>query len=292
MAVTVGMQNDPGGTAPGATLAPPSRVWPVRVLIVDDAASTRRFLTGLLAECPQVDIVGEANNAVRAIDAADVLQPDLVLLDLSMPGVDGASCLEGILRVAPGALVVILSGMDQRFAPRLLRDGAKAFIPKGLEPFALLDRLSDVLGVVLTPTPLAPESAVPAPDGHRSAARPPTRAVVCDDDPMSRRLVGEILASCDVRVVADTATVPNLLAVVEMARPELVVLDLWLEGTPGTAALPELRKRSPESIVIVYSAYEEWRSKAMAAGASAFVVKPDFTELRSHLLLLVPASRP
>jgi DNA-binding NarL/FixJ family response regulator len=264
-------------------------VWPTRVLIVDDAASTRRFLRGVLEYCPEFDVAGEADDGATAVQMAEALQPDVVLLDLSMPVTDGATALAELLRVAPHARVIVLSGMDEKgTAAPLLAAGATAYIPKGLAPFELLERLGTIIGRSVTlqrPTsadgPIL--SAVPSPQAQ---AQP--RAIICDDDPTSRHLVTQVLENCDVAVLAETDGVPNLLAVVELAKPEIVVLDLWLEGTTGTIAVPEIRKLSPRTLIIVYSAYEEWRDKALAAGAAAFVAKPHFDQLEAAILRLTP----
>jgi CheY-like chemotaxis protein len=120
-----------------------------------------------------------------------------------------------------------------------------------------------------------PTRAVP---GH---AQP--RAVICDDDPTTRRLVAQILANCDVDVVAETDTVPHLLLVIGLAQPDLLVLDLWLEGTPGTSALPDIGGISPGTYVVVYSAYAELKERALASGAASFVAKPNFVALEDGI---------
>jgi CheY-like chemotaxis protein len=251
-------------------------------LIVDDAASTRRFLRGVLEYCPQFDVAGEAENGASAIEMADALQPDVVLLDLSMPVSDGSSALSGLLRVAPNARVIVLSGTDTKAAAPLLAAGATAFVPKGLAPFELLDRLGSILGQPVTMQRVALVPERPADTGTK-AERSQFRAMLCDDDAMARHLVSRILTSLEVPVLAETDGVPHLLSAVRLSQPELVVLDLWLEGTPGTSAIPEIRTISPGTIVIVYSAYEEWKDKALAAGATAFVAKPNFGELEAHI---------
>ncbi|MCU1352723.1 MAG: DNA-binding response regulator [Acidimicrobiales bacterium] len=303
--------------APDAVPAPmpavPAR--PVRFLIVDDAASTRHLLRAVLEHCPQFAVAGEADNGVIAVERAVMLQPDVILLDLSMPVADGSSVLGQLLRAAPNARVIVLSSTDPACAAPLLAAGASAFLPKGLYPFDLIERLGRILGRGVTlqpegpadvPDEMADDVAVDAPvdeapevASHEpiadTAPTPPSvrpRAVICDDDPMVRRLVAELLASSDVDVIAETSVVPNLLTVVDLSQPELVVLDLWLEGITGTSALPEIHRISPRTLVFVYSAYEEWSDKAMAGGAAAFVAKPNFHLLDEAIRRLAPRSVP
>jgi DNA-binding NarL/FixJ family response regulator len=118
----------------------------LRVLIVDDAASTRRFLRTVLEYAPQFDVVGEADNGGTAIELTEALQPDVVLLDLSMPVVDGASALSGLLLAAPSTRVIVLTGTSKNAAAALLVAGATAFVTKGLAPFELLEQLGSILG--------------------------------------------------------------------------------------------------------------------------------------------------
>ncbi|MCU1452826.1 MAG: two-component response regulator [Acidimicrobiales bacterium] len=291
------------GQSPGPAAPAPTRAHldsPLRFLIVDDAASTRRLLRAVLEHSPRFEVAGEADNGAIAIERAAMLQPDVVLLDLSMPLADGASALGDLLRAAPSTRVIVLSSSGAERAAPLLAAGATAFIPKGLNPFELLERLGRILGreaAVLEPevaSDLPREEAPAVPPDVPVAGPAPTppqlrpRAVICDDDPMARRLVAEVLTSSNVDVIAETNVVPNLLSVVEMAKPELIVLDLWLEGIPGSSALPELRRLSPRSLVFVYSAYEEWSGKALAAGAAAFIAKPNFHLLGEAIQRLTP----
>jgi two-component system nitrate/nitrite response regulator NarL len=86
----------------------------VRVLVVDDHPLTRAALSGLL-EQSAFSVVGEAADGREAIDRARELQPDLVLLDLSMPGLDGLEALPRLRAAAPDSEVVVLtaSGTEQ-----------------------------------------------------------------------------------------------------------------------------------------------------------------------------------
>ncbi|MEA3021105.1 MAG: hypothetical protein QOI47_2629 [Actinomycetota bacterium] len=258
--------------------------WPTRVLIVDDAPSTRHFLRAVLEYCPQFEVAGEAADGSSAIEMAAVLQPDVVLLDLSMPGRDGSSALGALLQAAPNCRVLILSGTAEDRAGPLLAAGATAFVPKGLAPFELIERLGTILGL-----PVVVERNAAVPNVGTTIVRARPTAVVCDDDTMARRLVAEVLDGCGVSVIAETDVVPSLLAVIELVKPELVVLDLWLEGTTGASAIPEIRKRSPGTQVVVYSAHEDWKEDALACGATAFVAKPNFDVLGAAIHWLIPS---
>jgi CheY-like chemotaxis protein len=122
----------------------------LRVLLVDDAASTRRFLRAVLDSIDSLLFAGEAANGVDAVDLAAACQPDIILLDLSLPDISGAQLLPDLLRVAPFARVVVLSNNSRMQGPELVLAGATGFIEKGLPSKALIAQLEVVLG-----TPLA-----------------------------------------------------------------------------------------------------------------------------------------
>jgi DNA-binding NarL/FixJ family response regulator len=261
---------------------------PIRVLVVDDARSTRRFVRAVLEVTDRYEVVGEADNGVTAVTMAAIIRPDVVLLDISMPEMDGRHALRAMLRAVPGVRVVVLSAMDDSVVATVIEGGAIGFIPKGLPP----DEFLALLDAAVRQLPQAePQELPPEPPVVLVAPRPTEwRAVICDDNPMDRHLVGQVLETCGIVVVAEVAVVPSLMAVVEMAKPDLVLLDLWLEGAPGSSALPEIQRVSPHTVVVVYSAHEGWRNQAMAAGAAAFVAKPNFYELQTSIRRLVPGA--
>lgn len=93
------------------------------------------------------EIVGEAENGDEAVAMAKQHQPDLVLLDVSMPVKDGLEALPVIRNVSPNAKVVMLSGFEaSRLASTALESGASAYLEKGIPPGELVTELLKVLG--------------------------------------------------------------------------------------------------------------------------------------------------
>jgi DNA-binding NarL/FixJ family response regulator len=84
----------------------------VRLLIVDDHPVVREGLRGMLATDPTLDVVGEASSGEDALAKVGELQPDVVLMDLRMPGLDGARATERISREHPGVRVIVLTTYD------------------------------------------------------------------------------------------------------------------------------------------------------------------------------------
>jgi DNA-binding NarL/FixJ family response regulator len=105
-----------------------------RVLVVDDHPLTRDALGSLLAQ-GGFDVVGEAADGVEALDLAESLQPDLILLDLSMPGLDGLAALPRLRDAAPACEVVVLtaSGTEENLLAAI-RGGAAGYLLKSEPP--------------------------------------------------------------------------------------------------------------------------------------------------------------
>ncbi|WP_322762840.1 response regulator transcription factor [Frankia sp. Cr2] len=121
----------------------------VRVVVADDADGVRDLVCLLLEMEPDFVVVGQARNGVEAVDVVSRTGPDLVLLDVSMPVMDGLAALPGVRRAAPDARVVIFTGFsEQALGERAAALGAHALIEKGLAADSLVDRLRDVCGRV------------------------------------------------------------------------------------------------------------------------------------------------
>jgi DNA-binding NarL/FixJ family response regulator len=106
-------------------------VAPIRVLVCDDVEAFRALMRYTLQEDPGIEVVGEAADGAAAIDAAERLQPDVVLLDLTMPVLDGIDAIATVLERAPGTRVVALSGWGaDRMAQAALDQGAVAYLEK------------------------------------------------------------------------------------------------------------------------------------------------------------------
>jgi DNA-binding NarL/FixJ family response regulator len=115
-----------------------------RILLVDDHPLTRSALAGLLAQ-HGFDVVGEASDGEEAVESAAALRPDLVLLDLSMPGMDGLTALPRLREAAPDCEVVVLtaSGTEENLLGAI-RGGAAGYLLKSEPPERIVDFLRGV----------------------------------------------------------------------------------------------------------------------------------------------------
>jgi diguanylate cyclase (GGDEF)-like protein len=119
---------------------------PTRVLVVDDDRGLRALLGLLLDDDPAYDLVASAADGREAVALARHHQPDLVLLDLAMPGVGGLEALPLLRAVAPGAEVVVVSGLEPAdVEDEAVARGARAFVGKELGPDRLVAELSRLL---------------------------------------------------------------------------------------------------------------------------------------------------
>lgn len=105
---------------------------PCRVLVADDAADVRQLLCVLLDIEEDFTIVGQAADGAEAVRLTEQCRPDLVVIDLSMPGMDGLQAVPEIRRINPASKLVIFSGFEtttvEQVAQRL---GADGYIEKG-----------------------------------------------------------------------------------------------------------------------------------------------------------------
>jgi DNA-binding NarL/FixJ family response regulator len=112
-----------------------------RVLVVDDVRDLRMLLRMALDQDEAFEVIAEAADGVEAIEQASLHQPDLVVLDLSMPVLDGLEALPRILESAPGTRVVVLSGFEgARMRGPALAAGAVGYVEKG-DIYAVVEAL-------------------------------------------------------------------------------------------------------------------------------------------------------
>jgi len=118
---------------------------PIRILIADDHTLFREGLRALLNAVPDTQVVGEAANGQDAVAGAEALQPDVILMDVQMPGLNGIDATRRILHVSPhiGIIVVtMLEDDDSVFSA--MRAGARGYILKGADKAEMLRAIRSV----------------------------------------------------------------------------------------------------------------------------------------------------
>lgn len=107
----------------------------IRVLIVDDQPLVRRGLSLILSPDPAFEVVGEAEDGAQAVVLAQRLSPDVVVMDIRMPVLDGVGATGELARTLPGCRVLALSTFDMdEYVVAALRAGAYGFLPKDVSP--------------------------------------------------------------------------------------------------------------------------------------------------------------
>lgn len=116
-----------------------------RIVVADDHTLIRRGIVGLLNAQPDMEVVGEASNGREALDSAVRLSPDVVLMDIGMPGTNGLEATREIRKQVPAAQVLILTVHDREdYLFQALRAGASGYILKGADVQDLLTAVRSV----------------------------------------------------------------------------------------------------------------------------------------------------
>lgn len=270
----------------------------LRVLIIDDSAFMRASLRHIVSHTPGFTVVGEANDGLAGVEAIRNLRPDVVTLDLDMPGLDGIGVLKRVRPPRGGAPVVIMVSAFTTQGAALtlsaLSAGAIDFVPKASEHFKtdlaqvgeLLRSKLAVAAAILTgrdsppPKPRPAEPSVPA-VGEPRAARPCAPA----SPP-----VGEGRAAAPPSTAA-----PPLRSVTVVGAPDLVVVAA---STGGPQTLPDfLRPICPYSAPIVIAqhipaVFSRSLADSLASTLGVAVVEAeDGKELTGNTVYLLPGGR-
>ncbi|GAA2527374.1 response regulator transcription factor [Pilimelia columellifera] len=171
----------------------------IRVLLVDDEPMVCALLTTILSAAGDINVVGQAHDGVAAVNAVVQHRPDVVLMDLRMPGVDGITATRQISRMARPPAVVALTTFDaDAHVQRALRAGAVGFVVKSTPPEDLVDVVRVVADGHTVLSPAAARSLLFA-TGVRADARAALRVLT----PRERDVLaflGQGLSNADIGV--------------------------------------------------------------------------------------------
>jgi DNA-binding NarL/FixJ family response regulator len=116
----------------------------LRVLVADDQAPFRRVARAVLEVARDFEIVGEVTSGEEAVDATEILRPDLVVMDVKMNGIGGIEATRQILAMRPATIVILVSSYRLEDLPKAVTEsGALAFVPKDRFSAATLTDLLD-----------------------------------------------------------------------------------------------------------------------------------------------------
>lgn len=173
-----------------------------RVLLVDDHEMARRGLAAMLSTADWIEIVGETGDCRSGIDAIDDLRPDIVLLDIRMPGTDGLACLERIkARPDPVAVVIVTLYDDRRYVLEAIRRGAAGYLLKDASTTEVIATLQSVADGQLAIAPQLLREALSSGDEEGAAEAVRGRAEAHSVTPREHevlRLVAEGLTNKEI----------------------------------------------------------------------------------------------
>ncbi|MFC9287579.1 response regulator [Streptomyces sp. NPDC057052] len=149
------MPDQPPATPLGDAFAPPPPSPPVRVVVADDNPVVRAGLTALLSGVEDITVVAEAADGRQAYEAVLHHRPDLVLLDVRMPDVDGLSALPHLVRIAP--VVMLTYSSESEVVQEALRRGAGGYLVHG--EFTVTELLSAIRDIVAGRAHFTPTAA-------------------------------------------------------------------------------------------------------------------------------------
>jgi len=232
----------------------------VRVVLADDQPLVRAGLRVLIADCPDLDVVGEAGTGAQAVQLARQARPDVVVMDIRMPGMDGIEATQmitaGGARSGPARVVVLTTFDDDDYVYAALRAGASGFLVKDM---ALEDILAAIRVVAAGDALIAPSvtrrliehfarpapAPAPGPPGPPGPAQPPRELPgVTDREREVLTLVGRGLSNGEIagRLVISTATakahVARLLAKLGVRDRVQLVIVAYQAGLVSPSAGP------------------------------------------------------
>lgn len=155
----------------------------IRVLIVDDHEIIRTGITYSLSAFPDLELVGEANSGPEALQLCSKTQPDVVLMDMVMPGMDGVQATQAIKKQHPGVQILALTSFhDRERVQRVMQAGAAGYLIKGVSASELAEAIRVAYG------------------GRTILSREATEALIESDEP--RAALGHDLTEREREVLA------------------------------------------------------------------------------------------
>jgi NarL family two-component system response regulator LiaR len=208
---------------------------PIRVLIVDDHAIVRKGIRALLAEVGYIQVAGEASNGQDAVTLAGDLNPDVILMDLVMPGIDGIEAIRQITNQQTQARILVLTSFasDDKVFPAI-KAGALGYLLKDSEPADLLQAIQQVHRGEPSLQPIIASMVLQ--EMQRPSKRPPTPDPLTDRELEVLRLVAQGLGNQEIaeQLVITEATVrshvSNILSKLHLANRVQATLYALQEG--------------------------------------------------------------
>lgn len=257
-----------------------------RILIVDDSLVQRKILRKIVLSMGHT-VVGEAANGIQAFEAYTRLKPDLVTMDLTMDGHDGAEAIVNIIAEFPEAQIIVVSARrESQVILDALERGARHFLIKPISE----EKVKDVVNSVLQQSSdrkshielrciqqETGESIVESRSGSTEGVKQRVaRVLIVDDSAVARKILREIVTGLGHVVVGEAASGSQAFVEYTKLKPDVVTMDLTMQGLGGAEATSKIIATYPKARIIVISAMEELQVviDALERGARHFIIKP------------------
>ena len=118
---------------------------PIRLMIIDDHVMVRKGIEAFLGEYADISVIGQASDGIKALQLVEKLNPDVILIDLLMPGIDGIKTIEKIIAVRPEQPIIVLTGYDKEDKLfQAVKAGAMGYLIKNTNPDELVRAIRTV----------------------------------------------------------------------------------------------------------------------------------------------------
>lgn len=163
---------------------------PIRILIADDHQILRAGLRSLLNAAPNFEVIGEATNGLEAIEATEKLQPDILLMDIAMPVMDGLEATRHISKRMPEVRILILTmHEDNAILKEIMNSGASGYIIKRAAESELVDAIYAVWRGMLYVHPILMQALMNSPEKPGAAGDAPAEPLTSREIEVLRYIV-------------------------------------------------------------------------------------------------------
>lgn len=208
----------------------------VTVLLVDDHRVVRQGVRAFLDAQPDIEVIGEASSGEEAVEVARERPPDVVLMDLIMPGMDGVEATRQVKQVSPRTQVIVLTSyhQDEHIFPAI-RAGALSYLLKDVEPTALAEAVRQAAAGEATLHPQVAARVVQEIHGSREEALNPFTELT-DREMEVLRLIAAGMSNSDIAaelVISERTVkshVSNILSKLHLADRTQAAVFAWREG--------------------------------------------------------------